>query len=63
MKVANAVANLVIKEYGSRDGVNLAIEKYKDHPSVKMINENVCFEPCFSFKDIGETDYKKRFLI
>ena len=55
----SAIANLVIKEYESKYGVDLAIEKFKDHPSVNL---NVCFEPCFIFKDISETDYKKRFI-
>ena len=25
----------------SKDGVDVAIEKYKDHPILKVINENV----------------------
>lgn len=46
-----AVANLVIKEYESsvtdntnsqaKDSADLAIGKYKDHSSIKMINGNV----------------------
>ena len=55
----SARANLVIKEYGSKDGVDLAMEKFKDNPKVNL---NVCFESCFIFKDISETDYKKRFI-
>ena len=43
----------------SKDGVDVAIEKYKDHPSIKMINENVSFESCFSFKEIRESDIQK----
>ena len=49
----SAIANLGIKEYESSvtdntnsessDGVHLAIEKYKDHLSIKLINENVSF--------------------
>ena len=41
----------------------MAIEKYKDHPSIKMINENFLFETRFSFKDVSEKDIQKRFLI
>ena len=44
----------------------MALEKYKDHPSIKMINENVSFESHLtdiSFKDISETDIKKNISI
>ena len=34
-------------------------EKYKDHPSIKMINENVSFESCFSFKETRESGIEK----
>ena len=37
----------------------LVIEKYKDHPSIKMINENVSFESRLSFKEIRESDIEK----
>ena len=40
----------------SKDGVDVAIENYKDHPSTKMINKNVSFESRFSFKEIRESD-------
>ena len=43
----------------SKDGVDVAIEKYKDHPSIKMFNENVSFESRFSFKEIRESDIQK----
>ena len=46
----------------SKDGLDLAIEKFKDHPSIKrlkMINENFCFESRFSFKDVSETNVEK----
>ena len=46
-----------------KDGADVAIEKCKDHPSIKMINENVSFESRFSFKEIGSLIYKQRFLI
>ena len=65
----SALANLSIKGYennvtdntnsGSKDGVDLAIEKYKDHPSIKIMNQNVSFGSRFSFKDINETDIQK----
>ena len=47
-----AVMNLGIKEYesldanpqsGFQDEVDIAIIKYKNHPSIKMINENASF--------------------
>ena len=44
---------------GSKDGVDVAIEKCKDHPSIKMINENVSFESRFNFKEIREPDIQK----
>ena len=37
----------------------LVIEKYKDRPSIKIINENVSFESRFSFKEIRESDIEK----
>lgn len=36
----------------SKVGVNATIEKYKNHPSVKIINENVSFESHFNLKEI-----------
>ena len=39
-----------------KDGVDVAIEKYKDHPSIKMINENISFESHFRFNEIRESD-------
>ena len=35
----------------SKVGVNVAIEKYKNHPRVKIINENVLFESHFNLKE------------
>ena len=40
-------------------GVNVAIEKYKDHPGIKIIKENVSFESRFNFKEISESDVQK----
>ena len=50
----SAVANLGVEEYENnvtnnthsdpKDGADLNFERYKDHPSIKMINENVFFE-------------------
>ena len=63
-----AVTNLGIKEYesldtnpgsASQDDVDIAISKYKNHPSIKMIDENVSFESRFFFKDISESDILK----
>ena len=41
------------------NGVDVIIEKHKDHPSIKIINENVSFESRFSFKGIRESDIQK----
>ena len=35
---------------------DVAIEKYEDHPSIKMIIENVSFESRFSSKEIWESE-------
>ena len=43
----------------SKDGVDVVIENYKDHPGIKMINENVSFESHFSFKEMQESDIQK----
>ena len=45
----------------SKNSVDVTIEKYKDHPSIKMINENVSFESRFSFKGMREPDIQKGF--
>ena len=43
----------------SMGGINVAIEKYKDHPGIKIIKENVSFESRFNFKEISESDVQK----
>ena len=43
----------------SKDGVHVAIEKYRDHTSIKMISEKVSFESRFSFKEIRKSDIQK----
>ena len=43
----------------STGGVDVAIEKYEDHPSIKMIIENVSFESRFSSKEIWESEIQK----
>ena len=43
----------------SMGGVNVAIEKYKDHPGIKIIKENVSFESRFNFKEISKSDVQK----
>ena len=44
----------------SKDGVNDAIKKYKDYPSIKMTNEKVSFESNFNFKDNMQAWYTKK---
>ena len=41
------------------NGIDIAIERYKDNPRIEMIKENVSFESCFSFKGIHESDIQK----
>ena len=41
----------------SKDAVGLAIEKYKDHPSIIIINENVPFES--RLKEVRESNMQK----
>ena len=38
-------------------GVNVAIEKYKDHPGIKIIKENVSFESRFNFKEEKSSNF------
>ena len=64
----NAASKLGLKEYensfdinenNSLDPVDIITEKYKNHPSIKIINENIQFDSRFSFKEISEDDIKK----
>ena len=43
----------------SLDNVDIAINKFKNHPSIKMINADISFESRFSFKDISQSDMQK----
>ena len=43
----------------SQDNVDIVINKDKNHPGIKMINENVSFKSRFNFKDISESDIQK----
>ena len=64
--------NLEIQEYQSDhnidinsisdDPIDYAIEKYKNHPSIVMINENVLFESRFSFTTVNEDDIQREIL-
>ena len=63
----HAVDNLGIKEYASDENINLisddpidnVILKYKNHPSIIMINHNVSFESRFNFQVVNENDIKQ----
>ena len=63
----HAVDNLGIKEYASDENMNLisddpidnVILKYKNHPSIIMINQNVSFESKFNFQVVNENDIKQ----
>ena len=68
----HAVDNLEIQEYQSNhhidinsisdDLIDYAIAKYKNHPSIIMINENVSFESRFSFTVVNEDDIQREIL-
>ena len=65
----NAVNNLGIKECefdlnvdincNYMNGVDIAIHKFNDHPSIKIINEKVRFESRFSFKEVSNLDIER----
>ena len=46
----------------SDDPIDYAIAKYKNHPSIIMINENVSFESRFSFMAVNEDDIQREIL-
>ena len=68
----HAVDNLGIQEYQSDHNIDInsisdypidyAIAKYKNHPSIIMINENVSFESRFSFTGVNEDDIQREIL-
>ena len=43
----------------SKYGVDVTTGKYKHHPSIRIINENVLFKSRFRFKEIREPDIQK----
>ena len=63
----NVVGKLGLKEYensfdinenNNLDPIDIITEKYKNHPSIKIINENIPFDSRFSFKEISEDNIK-----
>ena len=46
----------------SDDPIDYAIAKYKNHPSIIMINENVSFESRFSFTAANEGNIQREIL-
>ena len=68
----HTVDNLGIQEYQSDhnidissisdDPIDYAIAKYKNHPNIIMINENVSFESRFSFTAVNEDDIQREIL-
>ena len=68
----HAVDHLGIQEYQSDhnigvnsisdDPIDYAIAKYKNHPSIIMISENVSFESRFSFTAVNEDDIQCEIL-
>ena len=64
----NAIAKLGITEYLDNfdantatlgDPVDIALEKFKDHPSVKIVKENVSPESLFHFTKISVSEITK----
>ena len=46
----------------SNDPIDYAVAKYKNHPSIIMINENVSFESRFSFTTVNEENIQREIL-
>ena len=46
----------------SDDPIDYAIAKYKNHPIIIMINENVSFESRFSFTAVNEDDIQREIV-
>ena len=44
------------------DPIDYAIAKYKNHPSIIMINKNVSFESRFSFTTVNEDNIQREIL-
>ena len=44
------------------DPVHVCILKYRDHPNIKLIWENVSFVNPFTFSEITETDIEREIL-
>ena len=42
--------------FSAENRIDDIITKFKDHPSIKKINENVSIENWFTFKDITEDE-------
>ena len=68
----NAITKLGITEYldnfGTntatlRDPANIALKKFKDHPSVKIIKENVSTESLFILQKYVCLKWQKNFLV
>ena len=66
----HTVDNLEIQEYQSDHNIDInsisdepidyAIAKYKNHPSIIMINENVSFESRLGFTAVYEDDIQRK---
>ena len=57
----NNIHNININSI-SDDPIDYAIIKYKNHPSIIMINEYVSFESRFSFTAANEDDFQREIL-
>ena len=63
----NTITKLRISEYLYNIGTNtntlgypvdIALEKIKDHPNVKIVNENVCIQSLFHFTEISLSEMR-----
>ena len=68
----NVITTLGITEYLDNFGTNaatlgdpldIALQKFKDHPSVKIVKENVSTESLFHFTEISGSEMAKSFLV
>ena len=64
-----AISKLEITEYSDNfgknttalgDPVDIALEKFKDYPSVKIVKENVSTESLFHFREISVYEMRKK---
>ena len=45
------------------DPLDIVLQKFKDHPSVKIVKENISTESLFHFTEISVSKMTKSFLV